>query len=430
MNQVEKLIAEICPGGVEHRAIGDFSELVRGNGMPKSDFVENGVGCIHYGQIYTHYGIWTSETISFVPAEKARKLAKVNPGDLIVTNTSENVEDVCKAVAWIGESQIVTGGHATVLKHNQNPKYLSYYMQTPNFSIEKRKRATGTKVMDVSAKKLAKICIPLPPLEIQHAIVGILDKFTELESELKAELDAELEARKRQYQYYRDGILNFSTHSPSKKLKPIKDLLTRLCSDGVEFKELHEIFEIKNGYTPSKKNPDYWTNGSIPWFRMDDIRKNGRILSDSLQHVTPHAVKNEFLFPANSIIIATTATIGEHALITVDSLANQRFTFLTPKVNRSAELDMKFMFYYGYVLGEWCRNNTNAASFASVNMKKFKKFKIPIPPLEVQKEIVTILDRFDALVNDLSHGLPAEITARRKQYEYYRDRLLTFKEAE
>ena len=196
----------------------------------------------------------------------------------------------------------------------------------------------------------------------------------------------------------------------------------------MERKELQEIFDIKNGYTPSKKNADYWTKGTIPWFRMDDIRKNGRILDDSIQHVTPQAVKNDYLFPANSIIIATTATIGEHALITVDSLANQRFTFLTKKVNRSVEIDMKFMFYYGYVLGEWCRNNTNAASFASVDMKKFKKFKIPIPPIAEQRCIVSILDKFEALVDDISIGLPAELAARRKQYEYYRTKLLTFSE--
>ena len=136
MSRIEALIAELCPDGVEFKAIGDLGELVRGNGMPKSDFVESGVGCIHYGQIYTHYGIWAAETMSFVSEAKAAKLAKVDPGDLVITNTSENIEDVCKAVAWIGGTQIVTGGHATVLKHNQDPKYLSYYLQTPQFFVE------------------------------------------------------------------------------------------------------------------------------------------------------------------------------------------------------------------------------------------------------------------------------------------------------
>ncbi len=209
MSRIDKLIAELCPEGVEFRALGDFGELVRGNGMPKSDFTESGVGCIHYGQIYTYYGIWTTETKSFISAEKAKKLAKVDPGDLVITNTSENIDDVCKAVAWIGDAQIVTGGHATVLKHNQDPKYLSYYLRTPHFFVEKKKHATGTKVIDVSAKSLAKIKIPVPPLEVQREIVKVLDTFTRLEAELKTELEAELEARRRQYEYYRDRLLSF-----------------------------------------------------------------------------------------------------------------------------------------------------------------------------------------------------------------------------
>ena len=206
MNQLTRLIAAHCPGGVEFKPIGEIGELVRGNGMPKSDFSETGTGCIHYGQIYTHYGTWTTETISRVPDEKAAKLAKVDPGDLIITNTSENLDDVCKAVAWLGEEQIVTGGHATVLKHDLDPKYLSYYLQTPHFHADKKRHATGAKVIDVSAKKLAQISIPVPPIEIQQEIVAILDRFTKLE----AELEAELEARRTQYRYYRDTMLSFS----------------------------------------------------------------------------------------------------------------------------------------------------------------------------------------------------------------------------
>ena len=140
MSRIDDLLAKLCPKGVEYKAIGDFCELVRGNGLPKSDFVESGVGCIHYGQIYTYYGIWATETISFVSVKTAEKLTKVNPGDLVITNTSENIEDVCKAVAWLGESQIVTGGHATVLKHKQDPKFLSYYLKTHHFCTEKSKQ--------------------------------------------------------------------------------------------------------------------------------------------------------------------------------------------------------------------------------------------------------------------------------------------------
>src|SRR6218665_2780519 len=98
MSRIDELIAELCPEGVEYKAIGDFGELVRGNGMPKSDFVESGVGCIHYCQIYTYYSIWTIQTISFVSAAKAEKFAKVDPGDSIITITSENLDDEGNAV--------------------------------------------------------------------------------------------------------------------------------------------------------------------------------------------------------------------------------------------------------------------------------------------------------------------------------------------
>ncbi|WP_181323267.1 restriction endonuclease subunit S, partial [Helicobacter pylori] len=185
----------------------------------------------------------------------------------------------------------------------------------------------------------------------------------------------------------------------------IERLLQTLAPKGVEFKTLEEVFEIKNGYTPSKKNPEFWEKGTIPWFRMEDIRENGRILKDSIQHITPKALKGKKLFPKNSIIISTTATIGEHALLIVDSLANQRFTFLSKKANCNLALDMKFFFYQCFLLGEWCKNNTNVSGFASVDMTAFKKYKFPIPPLEIQQEIVKILDAFTELNTELNTEL-------------------------
>ena len=206
----------------------------------------------------------------------------------------------------------------------------------------------------------------------------------------------------------------------------IDQLIAKHCPDGVEFHELQEIFITRNGYTPSTTNKAYWDNGIIPWFRMEDLRKNGRILSTAVKLISEDGVKGGRLFPANSILIATSATIGEHALITVPHLANQLFTSLSLKPMFSNRLDMRFVFYYCFVLCKWCLSNTVTSSFSSVNMAGFKKFKFPIPPLPVQQEIVSILDKFDAMANDAKQGLQAEITARRKQYEYYRNRLLNF----
>ena len=151
---------------------------------------------------------------------------------------------------------------------------------------------------------------------------------------------------------------------------------------------MENIFEIRNGYTPSKSNPEYWEGGTIPWFRMEDIRTNGHVLSDSIQHITPLGVKGSGLFPAYSIIVATTATIGEHALIIVDSLANQRFTFLTKRKSFEDKLDMLYFHYYMFIIDEWCKKNTNAGGLLSVNMDSFKKLTIPYPPsLSEQRKI-------------------------------------------
>lgn len=205
-------------------------------------------------------------------------------------------------------------------------------------------------------------------------------------------------------------------------MKNLETLIQELCPDGVEFRTMEEVFEIRNGYTPSKNNPDFWEGGTIPWFRMEDIRQNGRILSDAIQHITPAAIKGKGLFPANSIIIATTATIGEHALVIADSLANQRFTNLVVRKSLSACLLPKFVFYYMFVIDEWCKKNVNAGNFASVDMKRFKKLEFPLPPIEVQTEIVRILDKFTSLEAEIE----AEIDCRKRQYEYYRDKLLSF----
>ncbi|WP_334328140.1 restriction endonuclease subunit S [Gilliamella apicola] len=245
--------------------------------------------------------------------------------------------------------------------------------------------------------------IPIPSYPIQNKIVNILDTFTALTTELTTELNARL----KQYNYYRDKLLSFA-------------------EDEVEWKTLDEVFYLKNGYTPSKSEPKFWDNGNIPWFRMEDIRKNGMILNDSLQKINKVAIKGGKLFPANSIIIATSATIGEHALITVPYLSNQRFTNLNLKEEYKNKYDIRFVFYYCFKLSDWCKNNTTLSSFASVDMNGFKKFKFPILPLSKQKQIVEILDKFDTLTNSIAEGLPREIELRQKQYEYYRNLLLDF----
>ncbi|EJC11693.1 type I restriction enzyme, S subunit [Helicobacter pylori Hp P-16] len=413
MHKIERLLQTLAPKGVEFRKLGEVLEYDQPNKY-----------CVTSKEFDKSY------PTPVLTAGKTFILGYTNEKDNIY-QASKNApviifDDFTTATQWVDFPFKVKSSAMKIL-FSKNPtiniRFIFFYMQTIPYNI-------GGEHARHWISRYSQLEVPIPPLEIQQEIVKILDAFTELNTELNA--------RKKQYQYYQNMLLDFNDinqiHKDAKEKlaqkpypKRLKTLLQTLAPKGVGFKTLEEVFEIKNGYTPSKKNPEFWKNGTIPWFRMEDIRENGRILKDSIQHITPKALKGKKLFPKNSIIISTTATIGEHALLIVDSLANQQFTFLSKKANCDLALDMKFFFYQCFLLGEWCKKNTNVSGFASVDMTAFKKYKFPIPPLEIQQEIVTILDQFSLLTTDLLAGIPAEIEARKKQYEYYREKLLTFK---
>ncbi|MHC3594842.1 restriction endonuclease subunit S [Streptococcus suis] len=189
--------------------LGAVCDLVRGNGLQKKDFVDNGVPCIHYGQIYTYYGLATDQTKSFVSPELAQKLKKASYGNVIVATTSENSEDVGKSLVWLGQTEACIGGHSCLLKSEQLGKYLVYYMQTTDFQRQKEKMLVGTKVIELYPKNLARIQFILPPLDQQKHIASILDRFDTLTTDLSQGLPAEIEQRQKQYEYWRDQLLQF-----------------------------------------------------------------------------------------------------------------------------------------------------------------------------------------------------------------------------
>ena len=202
----------------------------------------------------------------------------------------------------------------------------------------------------------------------------------------------------------------------------LAELIEELCPDGVEYRRLDELFATRNGYTPSKQDPAAWDRDDVPWFRMEDIRENGGILESALISISNSAVKAGRVFPANSILVATTATIGAHALVTVEHLSNQQFTSLQPKECARGLFDPYFLYYYCFLLDEYCLHHANVSSFASVDMRAFRAFEFPILPLDVQREIASILDQFTTLEAELE----AELEARRTQYEHYRNHLLSY----
>lgn len=394
MSRIDDLIAEYCPDGVKHQTLGEIGEFIRGNGIQKRDFQDSGFGCIHYGQIYTYYGLFADHTKSFIDPDLAEKRKKAYKGDLVIATTSENEEDVCKACAWLGEEPIAISGDAYIFRHHQNPKYISYCFQSELFQSQKKKYITGTKVLRVNGDAMAKIHVPVPPLPVQEEIVRILDSFSSLE------------ARRKQYAYYRNELLTFDRERVITAC--IQDICTRICSGG----------------TPSSKRHDYY-DGNVPWLRTQDIDFN--VINQTSATISDEGLKNSAAqwIPANCVIVAMYgATAAKVAVNSIPLTTNQACCNL--QIDES-KADVRYVFHwlsneYEHLkaLGEGSQSNINA--------KKVRLYPISLPPFEEQQRIVSILDRFDKLTNDLSSGLPAEIEARHKQYEYYRDRLLSFDE--
>ena len=408
MSRLAELIEELCPDGVEYRPLGEIADLQRGSGMPKKLFIDEGIPAIHYGHIFTKYGIHTKCAAAYLAPEDADKLTRVYPGDLVVANTSENLEDVGKGVVWLGEAEGVTGGHATVVRSKTvDSVFLSYFLRTEDFALKKRKYSQGTKVVELSAANLSKIDIPVPPLEVQREIVRILDQFTTLE----AELEAELEARRTQYEHYRNHLLSYESLAARGQVEMVKlgDIATRVVT----------------GVTPQASNSRYYQDGSNPWIRTQDVNFNR--ISAASEFVTDNAIDDLPLkwVKANSVIVAISgASAGRSAILGIDAVTNQHCCNLEIDSNRA---DYRYV-YYSLAARYTELRGLGRGARGDLNVSIIKSFEIPVPSMEEQRRIADLLDRFDALVNDISSGLPAEIAARRAQYEHYRDRLLSFPE--
>lgn len=162
---------------------------------------------------------------------------------------------------------------------------------------------------------------------------------------------------------------------------------------------IDEVFELRNGYTPSKAIDAFWKGGTIPWFRMEDIRENGGILKDAIQHVTPLGIKGNGLFEKNSIILSTTATIGVHAMLIADSLANQRFTNFSIRKSLKNSYDPMFVYYSFFGIDEWSKKNTNSGGLLSVNIPFLLKQPFFTPSLAEQHSIASFFTTLDAQIS-------------------------------
>lgn len=411
MSGVVDLIKQSCPNGVPFKMLGEVGEFIRGNGLQKSDLTDEGVPAIHYGQVHTYYGTSTAATISFVTPDFARKLRKAEPGDLVIATTSEDDEAVAKATAWIGDGEVAVSGDAYIYHHTLEPKYVAYFFQSDQFREQKMRSITGIKVRRISGNNLAKIKIPVPPIEVQREIVQVLDSFSALEVELEAALQTELKARQDQYISYLGHLMNFADNAD------------------IRWIPMGKIGEFIRGRRFTKNDV---VEEGIPSIHYGEIYTTyGVAASEAASHVRKDlAPQLRYAKPGDVVIAAVGETVEDVgkavAWLGTTDVAIHDDCFLY----RSTALSPKFVSYY---LRTEELNREKAKYVARAKVKRLSgenlaKLVIPVPSLDEQKRIVAILDDFEALVTDISAALSTETNARRKQYEYYRDRLLTFKE--
>lgn len=378
MSRIDDLIAEYCPDGVEYKRLGDVCKIKNGKDykhLSAGDIPVYGSGGVMDVRVDT--SVYNRPTV-LLPRKGS--IANV----FYVDGPFWNVDTIFYTV--IDEEQVI-------------PRYLYHVMM--NAHIENYSTGSAARP-SLTQSALNKIEIPVPPLPVQEEIVRILDSFSSLE----AELEAELEARRKQYTHYRNELLTFERERVITAC--IQDICIRICSGG----------------TPSSKRHDYY-DGNVPWLRTQDIDFN--VINQTSATISDEGLKNSAAqwIPANCVIVAMYgATAAKVAVNSIPLTTNQACCNL--QIDES-KADVRYVFHwlsneYEHLkaLGEGSQSNINA--------KKVRLYPISLPPFEEQQRIVSILDRFDKLTNDLSSGLPAEIEARHKQYEYYRDRLLSFDE--
>lgn len=408
MTKLEKLIEELCPNGVEYVKLGTFATISRGGSFQKKDFCENGVPCIHYGQIYTKYGLFADKTITFISEETAKKQKFAEPNDIVMAVTSENVEDVCKCLAWIGDEKIAVSGHSAIIHHNQNAKYLCYYFHTSAFFQQKRKLAHGTKVIEVKPDSLKDVLIPLPPLEVQAEIVKILDDYSTSVAALQQEIEKELTARKKQYKYYLNSFFD--------EIKADKVALSSLGS-------------LKRGKRFVHADD---TDSGVPCIHYGELYTYYGVYADTVKTHIREELRDKMRYATTGDVVIVGA--GENNIdigVGVAWLGNHDIAIHDACYTLHHKQNPKYVSYFlrTDMYHNQIKKYVYEGKICSISAENVGKALIPLPPLHEQERIVQILDRFDKLCNDISEGLPAEIEARRKQYEYYRDKLLTFKEA-
>lgn len=389
MKNLETLIQELCPDGVEFVKLGDVCEIKRGVRVVKKDLQETGKIPVYQNSLVP---LGYKDEFNY-PSNVAFVISAGAAGDVGYSEIPFWAADDCLTITC---------------PSNIENKYVYYFLKNYEYKLKSKVRKAS--IPRLSRKVVDDLEFPLPPIEVQTEIVRILDKFTSLEAELEAELKAELDCRKRQYEYYRDKLLSFENVGGQevewKKIGEFCDTLSGFPFDSSKFQtsgiKLMRGKNVKRGYFDFNEDDDRY------WESSDGLEKY--LLQD----------KDIIISMDGSLVGKSFAMLSKKhlPLLLVQRVARVR----AKRVNQNYLFHNIAHRFSGYV-----DKKKTGGAIPHVSMKDIQNFSIPVPSLQEQERIANILDRFESLTTSLQSGLPAEITARRQQYEHYRDKLLTFK---
>ena len=398
-NYIDRLVAELCPDGVDFYTIDELITLDFGTRITKSKDA---------GTIYPVYG---GGGASF-------RTDNYNREDKYVVSRFAMSEKCVRYVS--GKFWMLDSGFTYSVKDESllSYKYISYWLLNAQQEIYACSSQSAQR--NLKTAEFKRFEVPVPPLEIQEAIVEILDKFTNLE----AELEAELEARTLQYGYYRNSLFE-SLKDPVNGLPVIANLVKELCPDGVKYSTLKSV-SLKTTNIKWERSED----AEYRYIDLSSVPTGGSSIGDTEIINSENAPSRaRQIVHTDDILFGTTRPLLDRVVIVPEEYDRQicstGYAVIRPDTN------VVIPSYIYHILREknfsaYVEKNQTGAAYPAISFKSVMEYTVPLPPLEIQQRIVDILDRFDALTSSLSEGLPAELAARRSQYEYYRDQLLTF----
>ena len=395
MSKLQELINKLCPNGVEYLNLGDVCEFKRGKALSSKNVIKGPVPVMAGGQKPSCYHNTPNRS-----------------GDTIVVAGSGAYAGF---VTYWKIPIFVSDAFSVHPNDRLLTKYVFYYLKNFQEKIHATKKGAG--VPHVHGSDIAKFSIPVPPIEVQEEIVRILDSF----SDYAAELQAELQARKQQYEYYRNLLLTFNPSAYGCGTDDEqKDGVTTWEGHNykIQWKKLGEIGNICMCKRILKHQTN--TKSGIPFYKIGTF---GKVADSYISEDLFMEYKKKYSFPQKGeILISASGTIGRAVIYDGEDAYFQDSNIVW--INNDESMVLNKYLYYFYQIVDW---NVEGGTIKRLYNTNLSNTPIPIPPLELQEKIVAILDRFETLVNDLTNGLPAEIAAVKDQYEYYRNKLLTFK---